>query len=166
MKFLDSKGFIPVIALVIIALFGSSIIVASKIPTKEIYIAESPSAIPIPTPNSTPTPAPTPTPEPTTAPTPKPTSAATPAPTSSSTPKPVVVNNTPHGSGYSYQYVNVDGKSFPVGIVASDLNSTKVIVDTASDSNCSRDCPGIITGRLCCQKWGLCGHQRLIFLSS
>lgn len=79
------------------------------------------------------------TPTPTSSPTPTP--VPTPAPTS----KPAT-NNIPPGSGYSYQYVNVEGKSFSVGIVAADLNSTKVIVDTASDSNCSRDCPVLSLG--------------------
>lgn len=39
------------------------------------------------------------------------------------------------------QSVAVDGKSFRVAIVAADLNSTKVIVDTSSDSDCRDNCP-------------------------
>ncbi|KKQ76870.1 MAG: hypothetical protein UT00_C0029G0008 [Parcubacteria group bacterium GW2011_GWA1_38_7] len=50
-------------------------------------------------------------------------------------------NNTPPGSGYSRQTVNSDTGSFVVSIVAADLGSTKVIVDTASDSDCSNNCP-------------------------
>lgn len=50
-------------------------------------------------------------------------------------------NNTPPGSGYSLQAVSVDGSSYNVAIIAADLNSTKVIVDTASDSDCRDNCP-------------------------
>lgn len=50
-------------------------------------------------------------------------------------------NNTPPGSGFSRQQVNVNGTSFLVDIVAGNLSSTKVIVDTASDSDCGNDCP-------------------------
>lgn len=44
-------------------------------------------------------------------------------------------------SGYRRQKITVDGRSFLVDIVSADLNSTRVIVDTASDSTCSNNCP-------------------------
>ncbi len=50
-------------------------------------------------------------------------------------------NNTPPGAGYSSQVVKSDVGDFLVNIVAADLNSTRVIVDTASDSDCKNDCP-------------------------
>ncbi len=50
-------------------------------------------------------------------------------------------SNTPPGSGYSLQSVSADGQNYNVAIIAADLNSTKVIVDTASDSDCGNDCP-------------------------
>lgn len=50
-------------------------------------------------------------------------------------------NNAPPGSGYSNQVVKSDVGDFLVYIVATDLNSTRVIVDTASDSDCKNDCP-------------------------
>ncbi|MFA6016540.1 MAG: phosphodiester glycosidase family protein [Patescibacteria group bacterium] len=55
-------------------------------------------------------------------------------------------NNTPPGSGYSGQVVKSDVGDFLVGIVAADLNSTRVIVDTASDSDCKNDCPVLSLG--------------------
>lgn len=58
----------------------------------------------------------------------------------------VAVNNTPPTSGYSNQKVNTDAGSFVVNIVSGDLNSTKVIVDTASDSNCNDNCPVLSLG--------------------
>lgn len=50
-------------------------------------------------------------------------------------------SNTPPGSGYSVQTVSTDRGDFTVSIIAADLASTKVIVDTASDGDCSNNCP-------------------------
>ena len=54
---------------------------------------------------------------------------------------PQTASNNPPGSGYSFQSVSADGQTYNVAIIAADLNSTKVIVDTASDSDCSNNCP-------------------------
>jgi len=56
-------------------------------------------------------------------------------------PENVPQTNAPPGSGYSRQQVTTDLGVFMVSIVAADLASTKVIVDTASESDCSNDCP-------------------------
>lgn len=57
-------------------------------------------------------------------------------------PKSVPQSNAPPGSGYSRQTANVEGLgSYLVSIVAADLGSTKVLVDTAADSDCTNDCP-------------------------
>lgn len=53
----------------------------------------------------------------------------------------VPVNNTPPGAGYSRQSVNSEVGTFLVDIIAADLNSTRVVVDTASDGTCGNDCP-------------------------
>ncbi len=58
-----------------------------------------------------------------------------------SIPKNVVENNTPPAGGYSRQSVNSDAGTFMVDMVAGDLSSTRVIVDSASDSDCANDCP-------------------------
>lgn len=50
-------------------------------------------------------------------------------------------SNAPPGSGYSRQYVTTDAGRFLVSMVAADIGSTRVIVDTAADSDCSNDCP-------------------------
>jgi hypothetical protein len=55
-------------------------------------------------------------------------------------------NNTPPGAGYQQQVVKSDVGDFLVGIVSADLNSTRVIVDTASDSDCKNDCPVLSLG--------------------
>jgi exopolysaccharide biosynthesis protein len=54
-------------------------------------------------------------------------------------------NNAPSG-GFSSQVVSTDNGKFNVSIVAADLNSTKVVVDTASDSDCSNNCPTMALG--------------------
>lgn len=100
------------------------------------YPPVSPTPIPTAFPSPSPSPTPTPIPSPSATLLPK----TTPAPTAAPTAAPEV-NNTPPGSGYSLQNVSVEGKVFKVAIVAADLNSTKVIVDTASDSDCRDNCP-------------------------
>jgi len=56
-------------------------------------------------------------------------------------PQNVASNNSPPGSGYSSQLVHSDVGDFLVEIIAADMNSTRVIVDSASDSDCKNDCP-------------------------
>lgn len=55
-------------------------------------------------------------------------------------------SNTPPGNGYSYQAVKTDNGTFNVAIIAADLNSTKVIIDTASSSDCANNCPVLSLG--------------------
>lgn len=49
--------------------------------------------------------------------------------------------NEAPGAGYSRQSVATDFGTFMVDIVAADLGSTRVIVDTASDGTCKDNCP-------------------------
>jgi len=53
----------------------------------------------------------------------------------------VPVNNQPPNSGYSRQKVKTDFGEYIVDVVAADLNSTRVLVDSASDSDCRDNCP-------------------------
>ena len=55
-------------------------------------------------------------------------------------------SNTPPGSGYSRQVVKTDIGDFTVSLVAADLNSTRVIVDTASSGDCDSNCPVLPLG--------------------
>jgi len=50
-------------------------------------------------------------------------------------------SNAAPGSGFSQQSVSTDRGTFVVDIIAGDISSTKVIVDSASDSDCSNNCP-------------------------
>lgn len=61
-------------------------------------------------------------------------------------PENIQTNNAPPSSGYSRQRVDSDAGSFLVDIISADLNSTKVIVDTASDSDCRDSCPVLSLG--------------------
>lgn len=56
-------------------------------------------------------------------------------------PENATINNTAPGSGYSRQYVKTDFGTYLVDVIAADLNSARVIVDTASDGTCTNDCP-------------------------
>lgn len=58
----------------------------------------------------------------------------------------ITVNNTAPSSGFSRQKVHTDFGDFIVDVVATDLNSTKVIVDTASDGDCRDNCPVLSLG--------------------
>lgn len=56
-------------------------------------------------------------------------------------PKNVIEKQEAPNSGFSKQKVKVGENYFVVDIIAADLGSTKVIVDTASESSCTKDCP-------------------------
>ncbi len=136
MNFLNQRGFVStliVIAVVAITSFALISSKASKSPVKNTEVAvdlastsqkeASVSAAPIASSSA--------------APSASPKKIFSPKPSI----EPVSTNNVPPGSGYSRQVVNAEGQNYTVSIVAADLNSTKVIVDTASDSDCSNECP-------------------------
>ena len=52
-------------------------------------------------------------------------------------------NNAPPGSGFSRQSVKADIGTYLVDIIAAYMGSTRIIVDTASESTCARDCPAL-----------------------
>lgn len=146
--FFDQKGLAPIIIVLLVAVVSSAIFLVSK-PVGKIQPSPSPTSLPTPVQSS-----PTPTPPPTSTPTPSPTVSVKPTPiptpvataTPKPTPLPPVTNNNTPGSGYSRQTVNAEGQNYTVDIIAADLNSTKVIVDTASESDCSNDCPVLSLG--------------------
>lgn len=53
----------------------------------------------------------------------------------------LTVNNAPPGSGYSRQAVENEFGKFQVDLVAADLGSTRVVVETASSGDCGDGCP-------------------------
>jgi hypothetical protein len=56
------------------------------------------------------------------------------------------VSNTPPGSGFSRQTVDVNGNKYLVDIVAGNLGNTRIIVDTATDGDCRDNCPVLSLG--------------------
>lgn len=134
MKISNQQGNTPLVVLLIIAVIAIFVIITNKSGQKINTITV---AKPTPTPKvASPSASPTATPSAT----PKPTPTATPMPTK--TPEPIpVINNSPPGAGFSSQTVSADSQNYRVSLIAADLNSTRIIVDTASDSDCSNDCP-------------------------
>lgn len=61
-------------------------------------------------------------------------------------PASVVQKNEAPSSGYSYQKVSSPVGDFLVSIIAADLSSTRVIVDTASSGDCANECPVLSLG--------------------
>lgn len=53
----------------------------------------------------------------------------------------VAVKNEAPGSGFAQQVVKTDFGEYLVKVVAADLNSTRVVVETASNETCKTDCP-------------------------
>ena len=53
----------------------------------------------------------------------------------------IPINNAPPGSGYSRQQVATEIGNYLISMIAGDLSSTRVVVDTASDATCFNDCP-------------------------
>lgn len=74
-----------------------------------------------------------------------------------SIPANVAVNNTAPSAGYRRQRVQTDSGEFLVDIIAGDLNSTRVIVDTASDSDCADNCPVLSLGDYVSRSGGYAG---------
>lgn len=61
-------------------------------------------------------------------------------------PASVPASNAAPGSGFSQQSVTTDVGTFLVDIVAADLGSTHVYVDTASSGTCTNGCPVLSLG--------------------
>lgn len=56
-------------------------------------------------------------------------------------PENVTSNNAPPAGGFQRQKVSTPVGDYLVDIISADLNSTRVIVDTASDGTCTSNCP-------------------------
>lgn len=54
----------------------------------------------------------------------------------------IAINNSLPSSGYHRRQIKIpSGSVYTIDIVAADLNSTQIIVDTASTSDCTDNCP-------------------------
>lgn len=69
----------------------------------------------------------------------------------------VISSNKAPGSGYSRQRVNTPVGEYMIDIIAADLNSSKVIVDTASEGTCTNNCPVAALGTYASRSGGFAG---------
>lgn len=69
----------------------------------------------------------------------------------------VVANNTPPSAGYRRQKVSADIGEYLVDIISADLNSTRVIVDTASEGDCNDNCPVLSLAEYAARSGGFAG---------
>lgn len=54
--------------------------------------------------------------------------------------------STPSGAIYKRQNIQTDQGTFSISFVKADLNNTRVLVDTASESTCTNNCPVLPLG--------------------
>lgn len=73
------------------------------------------------------------------------------------------VNNQAPATGYSRQSVQTEIGTYVVSMVAGDLSSTRVIVDTASSSDCRNDCPVKALGDYVARNGGFAGINGTYF---
>lgn len=133
MKKINEKGFVLTIVILGVVLTMMGVLITDKslqaklnklkIPNITQNVASSSASLATASPSATPTSTPSAKPKP------------------SAQPAPIVTSNTPPDSGFSVQNVTAENQTYKVSIIAADLNSTKVIIDTASDSDCSNECP-------------------------
>lgn len=62
-------------------------------------------------------------------------------PSQAAVPVSAPVDANPPASGFKQQAVEANGSRYLVDIIAGDLNSTKVVVATASEGDCADNCP-------------------------
>jgi hypothetical protein len=82
------------------------------------------------------------------------------------TPVPIAINNTAPSSGFSHQLVSSDVGQNVVDLIAADLGSTRVVVDSASDSDCKNDCPVMALGDYVSRNGGYAGVNGSYFCPS
>ena len=73
------------------------------------------------------------------------------------TPVAAVQSNEAPSSGYTRQQVSTDAGNFTVSLIAADLGSTRVIVDTASENDCGNECPVLTLGDYVSRNGGYAG---------
>lgn len=69
----------------------------------------------------------------------------------------VIADNTLPGGGYRRQSVKNEFGTYLVDVIAADLSSTKTIVDSASDKDCTNDCPTLSLGEYVSRNGGYAG---------
>lgn len=134
------NGIVQILPLLILLIIVAIIVIAKYPSLKDkllSYFGNVPQAVVTAPPTSTPTLKPSPTPA-----TPRPSATVTPKP-ATPTPVPLITSNQLPKSGYSSFNVVTDTGTFRIDIGVGDVSSTRVVVDTASDSDCTSNCPAL-----------------------
>lgn len=149
------KGFAPIILLILIPFIVLALYFAVK--QGKIKIAPPVSPTPISTPEVSPSTLPTPTSTPTITPALTPT--AVPA-----TPKPTLAPvSGPPGAGLSTINVHTEKGDFTATVMSFDLSNTRVITDSANDSDCTSNCPVMNLGAFIAKNGGFAGVNGTYF---
>lgn len=147
------RGFTPIFILLIAIVISVLIFfgikdrsLSSLVPTLTV----SPTSSPTPSPSLSPSPSPSPKP--------------TVAPTKVPTPKPTLpaVSGLP-AAGYSRVNVHTEKGDFSSSIISIDLNSSKMITDSASESNCGDGCPVLALADFVTRNGGFAGVNGTYF---
>ncbi|MBI4157530.1 phosphodiester glycosidase family protein [Candidatus Woesebacteria bacterium] len=131
------KGVVSILPVLVVLIIVYLLGYKFKNQLPSFFLRPTPTESASSTPTDSSTPSPTPTPVTIKTPTPKPVTTISPAP---------VISNAPPGAGYSRQSVSSDAGVFTVSMIAADISSTRVIVDTASPGDCSNNCPVLSLG--------------------
>jgi hypothetical protein len=132
------RGIFQLIPVLIILAAIAFVLVLANSSIRNKLVSLLPSPTPVETPTLTPTPTSTATPR---VATPKPTPIVTLTPKPTSTSAPISTSDKLPSSGYSVFNVATDLGTFKIAVGGADIATTKVVVDTASDSDCSDNCP-------------------------
>ena len=163
----QAAGVVHIIPLVVIAVFltGTLYSTLNEVTRKKIKdffrggnleLVEA-----TPTPTDSPTPSPTESPTPTVSPTASP--AMTPTAPPVATAQPV---SGPPASGVSTITIATQLGNFKATIASIDLNSARVITDTASDSDCYDNCPSLSLSDYVARNGGFAGVNGTYFCPS
>lgn len=131
------RGFTPILVVLLIAVSVAVLTIFEKGTVEKLIVRETGIREVVTTPLPTLPPAPTASPS------------ATPIPTSVNTPTPfakVQSSNSapvsaPPSSGYAHITVSTSRGNFPINVITIDMSSARMVTDSASDSDCSADCP-------------------------
>lgn len=152
-----NKGFAPI--LVILIVVGVSALVftgAKKFKLDLPKLTSPPSPGSLETPSLTPSPTNTSSLRPTTKPT------SVPIKTSAPTPPPNIISAVP-GAGYSSGTIQTEKGAFSASILSIDLSSTRVITDTANDSDCGNGCATLSLSDYVARNGGFAGVNGTYF---
>ncbi|MBI3397528.1 phosphodiester glycosidase family protein [Candidatus Woesebacteria bacterium] len=133
---MTTKGFAQILPIIVLLIIASVSVVIFK--NKNLLSFSQSTLLSTPNQGTAPTPSFSPSPTPTSSPTIPPTSKPTPVKTI--TPSPPTVSGPP-GAGYSRITVHTEKGDFVASVLSVDLNTARMITDTANELDCGTGCP-------------------------